>query len=466
MAIENNTLEKKKDSFSSKYDERWQKSLVSLLVKDPIFAEQFSDVVDIRLFDQKISQLVVKYIFEFRRRFGEYPSKELLESSLMFFASDDKQREVLKGYVSELRLDEKVSNEQFIKDSAISFCKNKKMINVIRELAEMSRYELGEEDFSVALKKMEEAVHAGMNYDRGHLYKESLLKRYSSVSRIPITTGIPKLDALVAGGLGKGELGLVVGGTGSGKSMFLVWLASQAASHGFNVIYYTMELSETEIGKRVDACLTNTPLNLLIYEQEKIQEAIQKLPGTILIKEYPMKQCSINTIRSHITKEITLANKPDVIFIDYVDTMQFSSKYSELRHNLQIVMEELRGIAKEFNIAVWTASQTNRDGYSNSNPGLEHISEAFSKTFSTDFTLTIGRTDKEKKSGEAVYKIAKNRNGIDGISFFGKMDTLRVQISFEDELTIESKVSREIEESEDATQRVIDYFFEMEKEHK
>ncbi|MCX8008797.1 MAG: AAA family ATPase [Patescibacteria group bacterium] len=449
-----------REAFANKYDVVWQKKLIGVLFRDPLFAEQFSEVVNLESFSDKNLKTIAKYFFEFRRRYGEYPELDNILSSILFFAEEESNNVVLRNIIQEITNYKEIKNEGFIKESALSFSKNSKLVKAIQEIAEMSKFELGDYEFGVILKKMESVVYSGINYERGHIYKDSLLKRYSTTARIPITTGITKLDEIMSGGLGKGELGLVVGGTGSGKSMFLTWLATQAAKKGYTVFYYTMELSEVEIGKRVDACLTGIPLNILVHNLDKIEEKAKEMEGTLIIKEYPMKQCSIQTLRSHISKEIAISNKPDIIFIDYVDTMQFSSKYTELRHNLQTVMEELRGLAKELNIAVWTASQTNRDGYSNSNPGLEHISESFGKTFSTDFTLTIGRTDKEKRSGEAVYKVAKNRNGIDGISFFGKMDTLRVQIDFYDEFSSEERKLKEKKDTDEFYKETIEKFLE------
>jgi replicative DNA helicase len=162
-----------------------------------------------------------------------------------------------------------------------------------------------------------------------------------------------------------------------------------------------------------------------------IFEEVSKLGNKLIVKEYPTKQGTMQMIRAHIEKQKRMGWHPDLIVVDYADLLKFTTRYSEMRHDLQGVTEELRGLGKEFNAGVWTASQSNREGYKTSSTGLEHLSEAFSKSFCTDLAIVIGRTPKEKANNTAIYNIGKNRNGMDGVKFLGKMDTSAVQVSFD-----------------------------------
>ena len=88
--------------------------------------------------------------------------------------------------------------------------------------------------------------------------------------------------------------------------------------------------------------------------------------------------------------------KPSLIIIDYADIMKSSKSYDSLRHELKLVYEELRNLAMELNIPIWTASQSNREGSSSNIVGLENMSEAYGKAMVADIVVTISRKPEEK----------------------------------------------------------------------
>lgn len=419
-----------KNTFSLKYDLRWQEELAYIIFTDSLFAEQIREVLEIDFFDDSALRILVKSFFMFRQVYQEYPE---LNMFVVYFNLMEKSpltiraKEILDNFL----IKERSINADFVKDSALRFCKYRKLDFAIRKIAGKISEKMEDSDYEEVVSLISSTARLANIYDRGHIYKDHIAMRYANNRREPITTGITLLDGYTNGGLSKGELGLVIGGTGGGKSMFLAWLASRALMAGKNVIYYTLELSEADIAKRIDASLLNCNIGATHNYIDVITRKMSDLKGNLIIKEYPTKNCTVETIVSHIERERSLGNKPDLVLLDYLDLLRFSSKYTELRHNLQNATEEMRGVAKRYDVAVWTASQTNRDGYNSTTPGLEHISEAFSKVFATDLTVTIGRTEKEKKAGKAFYKIAKNRNGVDGVVFIGDLNTSNVQITFD-----------------------------------
>ena len=253
-------------------------------------------------------------------------------------------------------------------------------------------------------------------------------KRFEFKSRDPISTGWPEVDAITHQGLGKGELGVVIAPTGAGKSMALVHLGAQAVKAGKNVVYYTLELAETVIGSRFDSCITKVPLNDLRMFKEEIYEKVQMIEGKLIVKEYPTKSASTNTLKAHLEKLKNRDFKPDMILVDYGDLLRPSSNLREKRHELETIYEQLRGLAQEFECCIWTASQTNRSGLNAEVITMESISEAFNKCFVADFIFSISRTPEDKKLDTGRIFIAKNRNGADGIVFPIKMSTRNVSI--------------------------------------
>ena len=248
-------------------------------------------------------------------------------------------------------------------------------------------------------------------------------------ARDPITTGWVDIDDISKGGLGKGELGVVVAPTGAGKSMVLVHLGAQALKAGKNVLHYTLELADTVVGGRYDAAITGVELKNLIVFKEKIYDEIRDIDGKLIIKEYPTRSASIQTIKNHIEKLKRRNFVPDMIIVDYGDLIRpENSRKDEKRHQLETIYEELRGIAQICECPLWTASQTNRSGLNAEVITMESISEAFNKCFVADFIFTVSRTVEDKNTNQGRIFVAKNRNGPDGLVYPIFMDTSNVCI--------------------------------------
>jgi replicative DNA helicase len=146
------------------------------------------------------------------------------------------------------------------------------------------------------------------------------------------------------------------------------------------------------------------------------------MEGKLIIKEYPTKSATTNTIKSHLTKLLKRGLKPGMIIVDYADLLRPVTTRKEKRTELESIYEELRAMSTEFACPVWTASQTNRSGLSAEVITMEQISEAFNKCFVADFIFSVSRTAEDKQNNQGKIFIAKNRNGPDGIVYDIFMD--------------------------------------------
>ena len=273
---------------------------------------------------------------------------------------------------------------------------------------------------------MKNAISRGMPSTLGHIFFEDYEGRFTEISRFPCPTGIPELDkrGILSGGLGRGELGVITAPTGVGKSHFLVNLGAEALSRGKNVIHYTFELSERAVGIRYDSNLCEIPSNDIIDRKEEVMAVYEKAEfGRLIIKEYPTGSATVMTIRNHIEKLLLKSFVPSLIIIDYADIMRSSRRYDSLRHELKLIYEELRNLAMDMNVPIWTASQSNRDAANASVVGLENMSEAYGKAMVADVVLSLSRKPMEKSSGFGRLFVAKNRAGRDGILYPVMLDT-------------------------------------------
>jgi len=222
----------------------------------------------------------------------------------------------------------------------------------------------------------------------------------------------------------------------SHNSHYLVSMGAAALKLGFNVVHYTFELSETVVGTRYDSHLCRISATDVPDSRDIVLEEYKQMKdlGRLIIKEYPTGSASITTLRNHIEKLLLKGIKPDILVIDYADIMRSSRKYDSMRHELKLIYEELRALAVDFQVPIWTASQANRDASNSEVVGLENMSEAYGKAMVADFICAISRKPNEKLMGGARLHVAKNRAGRDGFVFPIKIDTSQSRIEVMDEI--------------------------------
>ena len=282
--------------------------------------------------------------------------------------------------------------------------------------------------FDEIQKVIEVALRLGTDNNFGHDYLKDFEQRFLLKARDPVSTGWGEFDNITQGGLGKGELGVAIAATGAGKSHLLVHLGAQALKEKKTVVHYTLELADTVVASRYDSCITKIPLSNLHSFKEEIYEQVQDIEGVLIVKEYPTKSASTRSLRTHLEKLRMRDVYPDMVIVDYGDLLRPISGKSEKRHELESIYEEMRGLAREFNCCLWTASQTNRSGLNAEVITMESISEAFNKCFVSDFIFSLSRTVEDKQANTGRIFVAKNRNGPDGLVYPISMQTANVQI--------------------------------------
>tara|TARA_R100001129_G_C5315711_1_gene246331 strand:- start:560 stop:1858 length:1299 start_codon:yes stop_codon:yes gene_type:complete len=395
------------------------------MLEDRPFSEQMQEVLDIKFFESKYLQVFSGLIFDYREKYNVHPSDEILDSILRTEMEDEPDliKKQVRDFFTRIRTKD-IEDSQYVKDTSLDFCKKQKL----KEAMMISVGLLDNCSFEEIKKVIDEAVKLGVDNDHGHDYKKDFELRYIFKARNPVSTGWDRIDKITKGGLGKGELGVVVAPTGAGKSHALVHLGATAVRQGKTVAHYTLELSEEVVGQRYDSCITRYPLSGLNAFKDKIKETCLEVKGELFIKEYPTKSASTNTIRASLDKLLKREKKVDLIIIDYADILKPTTNYKEKRNQLESIYEELRGIAKEYECPIWTASQTNRTGLNQAVITMEAISEAFNKCFVSDFICTISRTKEDKTANTGKMYVAKNRNGPDGMVFPLLFDTSNVKI--------------------------------------
>jgi len=298
-------------------------------------------------------------------------------------------------------------------------------------------------------------MKAGTDKDIGHEYIDHVEARFQQNNRQVITTPWDVVNAIMDGGLGAGEMGVFVAPAGIGKSMALVNAAAACVKAGYNVNYYTLELSDTYVGGRFDSHFTGIPTQDLKYHREEVEASVAKLKGNLVIKYYPTKTATVTTIAAHMDKCIMQGAKPDIIFIDYADLLRDAGTNRNARHDQVLggIYEELRGLAGQYQVPLWTASQANRSAADQEIIEADKIAESYTKVMVADFIVSLSRKTADKISGTGRWHIIKNRFGPDGLTFPSKMNMSVCNIEIYEENTILGQQTKKIMKNDDQVVR-------------
>lgn len=433
------------------FGKSFQEKLCQALLVDHKFAEQMMEVVDISYFEVNYLKFLADRYFAYSKKYKVFPTLQLLVTIIrddLKSGTDVILRDQIIDYLQRMKSNPDPGDLQYVKEKSLEFCRKQ----ALKKALESAVDQMQANKYESIVETIKKAVQVGTAPSMGHDFFNEMDARFTKLKRDTIPTRLPELDKkeILNGGSGKGELLCVVGASGSGKSHWLTMIGANALRDGKNVLHYTFELSETAVGIRYDSNLCDMDSNEVMDRKEEVKKFYEdNRLGRLFIKEYPTNTASIYTIKSHIERLDLKGFKPDIIIIDYADIMRSTRQFDSLRHELKLVYEELRGLAMELGVPIWTASQSNKEGANAEVIDMTNMSEAYGKAMICDLIVSVSRRPHEKASGWGRLYIAKNRAGRDGLVFPLKMNTARSKF----EITGESDAPETATVSEDEAQR-------------
>ena len=394
----------------------FQAKIISSLLSDKKFIQTISDILEPDYFDSDANKWLCENIRDY---FFEYKTTPTLD--VMKVKIDEMENEILQVSVVD-NLKESWRNVEstdlkFVQEQTLEFCRNQVMKNAIMDSVDL--IEVGQYD---QIKKIvDEAMKAGSDRDLGHDYIVGIEERLTKSTRDTVKTGWDPIDEVMDGGLGKGELGVVVAPAGIGKTWCLQNIGANSVKNGLNVVHYTLELNQNYVGLRYDTVFSGVTTSDIKYYQDDVKKKIDALKGTLLIKYFPTKSASVQTLTAHLSQIEIQGVKPDLVLVDYADILKGVG--SEKRHVLENIYEDLRGLAGEIECPIWTASQANRSSLEEEVIDATKVAEAYSKVMIADFVVSVSRKVEDKIANTSRFHVIKNRFGIDGVTFPASMNT-------------------------------------------
>jgi archaellum biogenesis ATPase FlaH len=289
-------------------------------------------------------------------------------------------------------------------------------------------------------KLLSDALAVSFDNRIGHNYLADYEERYAFFHKREnkFAFDIDKLNSITQGGIPRKTLTIIVGGVNVGKSLCLCHFATSYLKQNYNVLYITLEMSEEQISKRIDANFLDVSIdNIETIPKTNyvnlINKAKAKVTGKLVIKEFPTSSAHVGHFKS-LLNELNIKEqfKPDIIIVDYLNICSSSriKNTGDSYSYIKVISEELRGLAVEENVALLTGTQLNRKGFGDGDPGLGDVAESFGLTATADLILGIVTNEKLELLNQYMMKQMKNRFGSKNVDkkFFVGVDIEKMRL--------------------------------------
>jgi archaellum biogenesis ATPase FlaH len=314
---------------------------------------------------------------------------------------------------------EEVDN-QWLLDTTEKFCKDRAVHNAVLDGIKILDNKDKTRTPEAIPSILADALAVSFDNHIGHDYIEDAKARFdwyhTKEKRYPFDLNY--FNRITKGGVPSKTLNIALAGTGVGKSLFMCHCASSFLTQGQNVLYITLEMAEERIAERIDANLFDVTIDdLHVMPQELYDTKLTKLEGKtkgkLIIKEYPTASAHAGHFRS-LLNELALKKsfKPQIIFIDYLNicaSARFKGGNISSYFYIKAIAEELRGLAVEFDVPIFSATQTTRTGFVSTDIGLEDTSESFGLPATADFMFALMSNEELESLGQMKIKQLKNR---------------------------------------------------------
>lgn len=405
------------------FEENIQKSILFLCKSDSDYLTQILAMLKPEYFESEIHTKLFRVIRDFYYKYHALPNDSQIIEDVKPLLTE---KEFLGDYRQELvginatDLSSNSSREYLI-DKIEQFAKKQAIVDAVVESVDLIK----EGKFEEIRERVTQALQVGRTVELGQDYDVDIEGRYERLTSNHNCIGYTPFEELNKrldeGGLGRGEIAMVIAPTGVGKSIYLVNQAVRTSKDGRDVLYISLEMSEDRIAQRIDACFTKIPIGelrnkiadikyrLMLIEKKNMEVKGMSL-GKIKVKQFPTKQLTVTQLRAYLQQLKNYENfVPDVLIIDYLDLMADHSE--KTYESQQQTMEYLRGLAIQQKMLIWTATQTNREAHKVEIITEREVGDSYGKLRPCEFIFSINQKEKEKESGKARLYIMKNRNG-------------------------------------------------------
>ena len=399
--------------------DRIETTIISNLFFNEDFTRKALPFIQPEYFNNADERILFTEIFKFVDTYKNLPTKDTILIELNNRKDiNDEQVKNIKQLVSSANNEE--VDLQWLLDTTEKWCKDRAVHNAVLSGIKILDKKDTKRTPEAIPSILSDALAVSFDNHIGHDYIEDAENRfeYYHTKEKRYKFDLDYFNRITKGGVPSKTLNIALAGTGVGKSLFMCHAASNFLTQGLNVLYITLEMAEERIAERIDANLFDVTIDDLhdmpkqLYDN-KVSKLQAKTGGKLIIKEYPTASAHSGHFRA-LLNELALKKsfKPDVVFIDYLNicaSARFKGGNISSYFYIKAIAEELRGLAVEFNMPIFSATQTTRTGYVSTDIGLEDTSESFGLPATADFMFALMSNEELEALGQMKVKQLKNR---------------------------------------------------------
>jgi replicative DNA helicase len=420
-------------------------------------------------FGNRVEQLLFGEVFKFIEKYNNLPTKDAILIELNNRRDiNEEELQHLKDYV--VAVEDSEADEQWLLETTEKFCKDRAVHNAVLSGIKILDNKDKKQTPEAIPHILSEALAVSFDKSVGHDYIEDAEARFKfyHTKEKRYQFDLDYMNRITKGGVPSKTLNIALAGTGVGKSLFMCHVASSYLLQGLNVLYITLEMAEERIAERIDANLLDVTMEDLhdmpkqLYDG-KIKKLREKTQGQLIVKEYPTASAHAGHFKSLIN-ELALKKsfRPDVIFIDYLNicaSSRFKGGNISSYFYIKAIAEELRGLAVEQNVPIFSATQTTRTGFVSTDIGLEDTSESFGLPATADFMFALMSNEELEALGQMKVKQLKNRYNDPSVNraFIIGVDRAKMRLYDVQQSSQNIVDSGQVEEKEDAYNKFSDF---------
>lgn len=405
--------------------EAFQYRLTHEFMENHTFFEDLSSIIDQNMFTDPNLKTFVGVMKNYYEREGHVPSYDMMEVELRDISHSEKETETYLAILEKVHSCASDGVDR-IRELAEKFFRQQNIIKTANEILKIA----GNGDtkrYEECVGLLNDAMYKGVHNDFGEGVFDHINETLSDDYRVPIPTGIDKIDETLEGGLGKGELGVIIAPSGIGKSSMTTAMASHAALNGFKVLQIIFEDRIKQIQRKHIGRLTNIESKDLSKKEniDYVKEVIEKykedgtLQKNLRIVKFPSGEKTARQIKAFILKLINNGFKPDLVIIDYFECLAHESDRNSTNEFEKEgkTMRFFEAMVGELDIALWIPSQGTKDSINLELITMDKIGGSVKKAQIAHIILSIARTVDDIANNKATIAILKNRAGKSGKVF-------------------------------------------------
>lgn len=405
---------------SYSFSDNIQRGILYLVKHDKDFYSQISSLIKPEYFE------FPSYAFIFDRVKSHYDKYKVIPSDDILLEDINKnlpKGQLLSEYEDDIQqinnIDPSVSeNREFVLDLVEDFARKQAISQAIKDSVVL----LKENRISEIEEKVRQAMLVSREVDVGQLYFQDVDNRFHRLfdnkQKKKYKTVFNTFNDFLDGGLNSKELAIVIAPPGVGKSLYLVNQGAVALKENKKVLYISLEMAEDKIAQRFDSILTLVPNHKLKDKatypllKERLSIVQKKFDGAqLIIKEFPVGQLNVNQIRALLV-QLKLHHDfvPEILIVDYLELLRPNRQIDAEYMAQERIAQELRGLAMEHNILVWTATQTNRTGKKVATITDAELGDSYGKIRPADWAISLNQTEEEYEKGRMRVYVVKARD--------------------------------------------------------